>query len=123
MSGDVTIPADAVREAIADIMCAHLGHEHLGHPECAGTRRADVIIRSLTAKPPTLREKVAAIISRSDAYASDLNHADDVLAIIADELERRPLPEKGGTNYTHGFYGGWETARNADVAWLRGESS
>lgn len=96
------------------------------------SKMADLLSRTAVAlngpepeltKPPTLREKVSATLTLSCRICDDgtcyhcERDADVVLAVIADELEKRPLRE----NVDHmNMRGRWQ--RDADVAWLRGES-
>lgn len=75
----------------------------------------------LDPKPPTLREKVADALLAYDSTwtaAEAAEGADRVRAVIADEMAKRPLggPQIEGTSY-------YQTQRDADVAWLRGEQS
>lgn len=66
-------------------------------------------------KPPTLREKVAGLLDSVTRFPTAWDHADAVLAVIADEMAKRPLIADDYIDFRAAY-------RNATVAWLRGES-
>jgi hypothetical protein len=116
MTDDVTIPADVARDMAA------AWRNLRGGPtldDLTLTHWADL----LDPKPLTLREKVAKawcaeVYGESSGSAlnpsdDQLDAADAVLAVIADEMERRPLV---------GPFDGQGSQRDADVAWLRGQA-
>lgn len=69
----------------------------------------------LDPKPPTLREKVVDWLLGDSATRFEI--ADAVLAVIADELAKRPLVAPDYNGHPR------QNQRDFDVAWLRGEQS
>lgn len=104
---DVTIPADVAKDMATFFRGDNDGPDHDGFQ-----RWADL----LDPKPPTLREKVAEALRQPWRGPDDT--ADRVLAVIADEMAKRPLA--GGGSNVESLRG---IQRDADVAWLRGEQS
>jgi hypothetical protein len=108
------IPADTARAIAAFIRNSPID---MFVPRADSDRWADL----LDPKPPTLREQVARVL-RPWAFEDVTDVADAVLAVMADELARRPLdpltiqPGEPVPSYR-------QHQRNADVAWLRGEQS
>lgn len=109
---DVTIPADD-----AAFMGTYLAGAAL--PSASDIERfRGLVEKYLTPKPPTLREKVAQAMratGRSWIHEHEAEFADAVLAVIADEMAKRPL--------TGSYVGDDVKQRDADLVWLRGEQS
>lgn len=99
---DVSIPADVAKAMATFFRGDDDGPDHDGFG-----RWADL----LDPKPPTLRQAVSDFLS---AYGAGGPVADAVLAVIADEMAKRPLTAPGVQAVEQ---------RDADVAWLRGESA
>jgi hypothetical protein len=115
---DVTIPADVAKNEAAYLRSQALGLRSLDKYLGMAARLhrvADLL------DPPTLtlREKVARVSrvwhgwgADTDPMPCELDEADAVLAVIADEMAKRP--DASGLN--------WQQQRDADLAWLRGKS-
>lgn len=98
----VEIPDDVAKQYAAVI------RQPIEWPE--GTSR-EALADLLDPQPPTLRERVAAVI---DSYTPE-RHADAVLAVVADWLAAQPLVYWGSQTWG-------ATQRDHDVRLLRGAS-